>query len=222
METNNSIKSAIYNLILVDQSGSMLSIAHYALSGLNETIQSIKVRAKKHPEQMQYISIVTFCGCEFRYLFDKHPAEETRLLNERDYHPCCSTPLYDAIGRSVNDLLRTVREHPNTAVAVTIISDGYENASTEYRLPDIRSLIGSLREKGWMFAYIGMDHDVDAVAYDMCIPNSLTVEKSEKGVSCMFSRFNEAREAWSDKAMATIGSPEGTNLDDLSENFFAK
>ena len=49
METNDRTK--VYNVIILDKSGSMNSIAKQAVDGVNETIASIKREQELHPDQ---------------------------------------------------------------------------------------------------------------------------------------------------------------------------
>ena len=60
MEENKTMK--IYNLIVLDESGSMSSIYNQALSGINEVINGIRQNQEKYPEQRHFVSIVTFEG----------------------------------------------------------------------------------------------------------------------------------------------------------------
>ena len=62
MEENKTMK--IYNLIVLDESGSMSSIYNQALSGINEVINGIRQNQEKYPEQRHFVSIVTFEGEE--------------------------------------------------------------------------------------------------------------------------------------------------------------
>ena len=52
----------IYNLIILDESGSMASLKRSTISGFNEVVQSIQSASKQFPEQQHYISLVTFNG----------------------------------------------------------------------------------------------------------------------------------------------------------------
>lgn len=54
--TKNAKTMNIYNLIILDESGSMCSIEHQAVSSMNETIQIVKAIQKNHPEQKQSIT----------------------------------------------------------------------------------------------------------------------------------------------------------------------
>ena len=52
----------IYNLIILDESGSMHGLEKMSVDGVNETIQTIKGAAQAHPEQEQMFSFITFSG----------------------------------------------------------------------------------------------------------------------------------------------------------------
>jgi len=54
------MKTRIFNLIIIDESGSMQSIKKEAIDSVNETIQSIRAAEEKHDEQEHYVSLVTF------------------------------------------------------------------------------------------------------------------------------------------------------------------
>ena len=77
------------------------------------------------------------------------------------------TPLYDAIGNTITAVHRMMENDRNAIASVTIITDGYENASKEYTHTAIRSLIEAYKSEGWLFAYIGADHDVEAVSFSL-------------------------------------------------------
>ena len=59
-EKKNSSIQRVFNLIILDESGSMATIAKQAVSGLNETFQTIRNAQKDHKEQQQFITFVTF------------------------------------------------------------------------------------------------------------------------------------------------------------------
>ena len=51
---------SIYNLLIIDESGSMQGIYKQALTGINETLNTIRSNQEKHPEQHHFVSIATF------------------------------------------------------------------------------------------------------------------------------------------------------------------
>lgn len=179
----DNMKQGVFNLIILDESGSMQAIAEQAVSGLNETFQTIKNAQKEHEEQQHFISFVTFNSARIRNVMNHQEVDSDKMLEWTDYRPSYGTPLFDAMGRSLNKLKRYVSDED--VVLVTIITDGYENASQEYCGHDIKQLVAELKAKGWVFAYIGTNQDVDAVADDMGIHSRMSYDYSPEGVEAM-------------------------------------
>lgn len=187
----------IYNLIILDESGSMEAIEEQAVSGLNETLQTISNAQKDHQEQKQFISFVTFNSRAIRKVMDIQPVDTDEKLEWTDYHPNECTPLFDAMGKSINELKRLVNK--NDVVLVTIITDGYENASILYKGSDIKRLVSELKEKGWVFAYIGTNQDVDAVADEIGVRSRMNYEYSDLGARHMFETERRSRRVLYDR-----------------------
>ena len=82
---------------------------------------------------------------------------------------------------------------------VTVITDGYENASVHWNGPQIKSLVEELRQTGWTFTYIGANQDVEAVAGSMGIRNTLAFEETEEETAKMFKRDSSSRRRFMDK-----------------------
>jgi len=224
METK---KAKIFNVIILDKSGSMQSIARQAMDGVNETLGSIRSSQLRNPEQDNYVTLVAFCGCERRTIYDATPIADARDITASDYRPCCTTPLYDAVGFTITRMHNEVEGH-RAAVSVTIITDGYENSSREYTGEAVKSLIDSYKKQGWLFAYIGADHDVEAVAARLSIQHTLTFDKTAEGTAKMFSTGNVARSKWSkkmsellvDDSLSDEALPMG--MLDANEDYFDK
>ena len=198
----------VYNVIILDKSGSMSSIARQAIDGVNETIGSIKSAQEKNPDQKHLVTLVAFCGCELKVIYDNVPAVEAHRLTDKDYSPCCMTPLYDAIGTTITRVHSLKSSNGDDSLAlVTIITDGYENASREYSLTAIKSLIESYKEQGWQFTYIGADHDVEHVAFSLHIDHHLTFDKTGAGTTAMFARERKSRGKWLETMDAVMSQP---------------
>lgn len=197
----------VYNVIILDKSGSMSSIARQAIDGVNETIGSIKSAQEKNPSQRHIVTLVAFCGCEVKTIYDNLPVSKVRPLTDKDYRPCCMTPLYDAVGTTLSRVHALKSLDIDSLALVTIITDGYENASHEYSLSAIRALIESYKEQGWQFTYIGADHDVAQVAFSLNIQHHLTFDKTSGGTAVMFKKQRLARDRWMDKMAGVMASP---------------
>ena len=205
METKNesTAKTRVYNIIILDKSGSMNSIRKEAIDGCNETIGSIRAAQKRHHDtQDHYISLAAFCECGIDMIYDKTPIDEAETLTWEKYSPCCMTPLFDAIGNTVKRMeiyTKSIEEFVETSVLVTIITDGYENASKEWNSLEVKKLIEACKEQGWMFSFIGASEDIVNVATHISITNTVLWEQTSKGTEKIFENENLARDRFYDK-----------------------
>lgn len=184
------MKTRIFNLIIIDESGSMQSIKRAAIDSVNETIQTIRSAEQKHPEQEHYVSLVSF-NDDVKTIYDCVEVEQVKEINDETYQPSCCTALYDAMGISLSKLRKRVAE--SDKVLVTVVTDGYENASKEYSGKAIKTLVDELKAKGWVFAYIGANQDVEAVAATISITNVIQFEANPSGTQEMTARVNRGR-----------------------------
>lgn len=176
-------KTKVFNVIILDRSGSMESIRSVAISGLNETLASIqKAQEKFSTTQEHFVSLVMFCSCETKLFFDKLPVRKAHPLKWNDYEPCCCTPLFDAMGVTLTAMRKYIKDMEDVAVVVTIITDGLENASKEYSGQNIKHLIEELRGEGWTFTYMGANQDAVEVAMSLSIRNSRNFEYNDSGM----------------------------------------
>ena len=182
-------RTTVHNLIIVDASGSMSSIYNQALTGINETIQTIYLVDQHDPYVAQSITLLSFANGDekLQYIYRNEDPEMVRPVTEKDYVLRGSTALYDAIGDAVTGLKKHVCKEDKALV--TIITDGYENASEEYSGKTVKALVSRLREKGWVFAYIGANQDAVEVARDLNIANALNYDATPEGMLSMRFRF---------------------------------
>ena len=191
------MKQKIYNLIVLDASGSMYAIRQEAIAGVVETVQTIRSAQEKNASQEQLLSLVVFNGSSITTVYDRMPIANVPDFNERDYQPTDNTPLYDAMGSSITHLRRHIKEDDN--VLVTIITDGYENSSVEWNRLQIFQLVEELKKTNWLFTYIGANQDALAVAKNMGIEHSMNFRSDSKGTKCMFLKEKLARSVFYEK-----------------------
>lgn len=212
----------VFNLIVVDESGSMCVIEKQALAGLNETIQTVKKVQDVHPDMEQHITIMTFDSGHKRYIYDNVLAKDATMLSEKDYNPGGATPLYDAVGIAISRLnaITTDDDH----VLMTIITDGEENCSTEYSLNMIKTLIEKLKKHNWTFSFIGTDNlDVESMAKEMNIDNHLTFTEDAEGTAEMFATERACRMSFMHNIFAghAIGKGSYFNSDNNDDSSFS-
>lgn len=85
-------------------------------------------------------------------------------LDENNYTPSNTTALLDAVGKAINSIGRRLADTPEAdrpgKVIFAIITDGYENASTEFSRSQVFSMVTHQREKyGWEFIFLGANID---------------------------------------------------------------
>ena len=110
-----------------------------------------------------------------------------------DYEPCCCTPLYDAMGFTLTTMRNYVKKVDDAVVVVTIITDGYENASKEYTGAAVKRLVEELKGEGWTFTYMGANQDSVEVAFNLSIRNSRNFEATAGGTSRVMARDTSTR-----------------------------
>lgn len=132
-------------------------------------------------------------------------------IDSNSYCPNASTPLFDAMGFSLTKLKNELKSKDNFNVLVTILTDGEENASKEYSGTAIKKLIDELSEGNWTFTYIGTDHDVEKMAANLSIVNTMSFPKNPLGITNMFDEEFKGRVKYSESLRS------GTNY---KENYF--
>ena len=140
---------------VLDRSGSMHSIKQDIEGGFDAFIAD----QRTHPGRCT-VSLAQFDN-EYETVFTAIDVLEVRPLT---LQPRGATAMLDAIGRSVIALGERLAalpeaERPGTVV-VAIMTDGMENASSEFTHEAIKKLItGQEQAYNWQFLYMGADQD---------------------------------------------------------------
>ncbi len=206
---NETRAKRVFNLIIVDESGSMSVIRKQAFSGMNETLETVRQMQKKYPATEQYVTLVTFDSDHMKWHYDNTPAAQTKNLNWKAYNPCAATPLYDAMGKSISKVNAQVEDGDN--VLVTVITDGEENSSEEWTLKMIRTMIEKLKKQNWTFTLIGTDNlDVETMAHSFAIDEHLEFQQDDAGTKAMFARERRSRERYNCCVEADAPMPTGS------------
>jgi len=199
----------VFNLIIVDESGSMSIIQQQAFAGMNETLTTIRKMQEQHPDMEQRVTLLTFDSDHKTYKYDNVAAKDTHDLSPKDYNPGGATPLYDAMGLCISKLNAIVES--DDKVLVTVITDGEENCSTEWTLKMIRTLIEKLKKENWTFTLIGTDNlDVEGMAHSMAIDEHLQFHEDAEGTRQMFECERRSRSRFMSRVAACEEAPAGT------------
>lgn len=195
-------KALIYNLIIVDESGSMAHLREATLSGINETINTIRNAQNEFASTQEHtLTLVTFDSGgdrpNVRTIIDNLSILEVKGF--KDYMPNGCTPLYDAVGESLTRLRKRMKSKHEATAVVTILSDGMENDSTKWNEKRLRALIEELKSEGWSFSYMGSAHDVVTVTTTLSIDNVVEFSHDSIGALNTWSRERSSRRAYYNK-----------------------
>lgn len=171
-------------VFILDKSGSMGGQEDNTISSFNEYLE--KERKNKYKTN---ITTVLFSD-KYKILHDREDVKEVKNLTEKDYYVGGCTALYDALGNTINSM----KTKDTDKVLFIIITDGYENASKEYKKNDIKKLIE--KNKDYEFIYIGADIDSYAAGNDIGIRdyNIANFKKDRKGTSTLFKAVGKLSE----------------------------
>ena len=204
-------KAHIYNLIIVDESGSMSHLREVTLSGINETIGTIRNAQNEFAQtQVHTLTLVTFDTDSnrpaVRTMIDNQPIANVKKF--RDYMPNGCTPLYDAMGQSLTRLHTLIKGDVDASAVVTVLTDGLENASREWNAQSLRKLIEQLKQEGWSFSYMGSAHDVKEVTDLLSIENVVEFSHDQLGAGNTWGRERSSRRAYYQKMSDTYSMRE--------------
>jgi uncharacterized protein YegL len=142
-------------IVITDRSGSMASIRKDANGGFDNFIRE----QKEVPGACRVTQIMFDSEVETQYT--AKPLTEVPPL---DLQPRGQTALLDAIGQAMNvQGARIANEKWADLVVVTIITDGGENASREYKPEQIKTMIEHAEKNGWKFIFLAANQDGFAV-----------------------------------------------------------
>ncbi|MBP5477597.1 MAG: VWA domain-containing protein [Paludibacteraceae bacterium] len=188
----NDGKIHVFNLIVLDESGSMSVIEQQARSGCNEVLSGIRQAQKEHPNLVQTISLLPFNTGEMKFIYENTPVEETHDI-AGEYSPNGCTALYDAMGFALTRLEKETERYEDAVGAVTVITDGEENSSREYSGKMIYDIVERLKQKGWTFAFMGANQDVMKVARSLNIKNAREFDYTGEGMTDAWERERKAK-----------------------------
>jgi hypothetical protein len=145
---------------ILDRSGSMSSIMTDSIGGFNTFLKQ-----QKELKDEATLTVALFDD-KYDLLYDNVDVKKAEELTNKVWFPRGTTALYDAIGKTINAVKSAHARLGNEApakVLVCIVTDGYENASKEYKLDDVKKLIKERENDDWNFIYLAANQDAFAV-----------------------------------------------------------
>jgi Mg-chelatase subunit ChlD len=156
--------------LVVDRSGSMSTIAKDMEGGIATLF---KDQVKEPGECL--VTLVQFDD-KYEVLGTNVPIAD---IESYELKPRGSTALLDAVGKAVTTLKEKANSTVTSAkpenVIVVIVTDGYENASKEWKRDAVKALIEKQTGAGWQFTYLGANQDSFAEASSLGIDPGSTL-----------------------------------------------
>jgi RNA polymerase subunit RPABC4/transcription elongation factor Spt4 len=187
-------KDTAHLILILDRSGSMSSVKDATIEGFNQFISD----QKKVPLPAT-ISLYQFDDV-YEAVYENIDLKDVDYLNDNVYQPRNTTALFDAIGKTINNYLAyhdslSPKERPKK-VLFCIITDGAENASTEFKSRKaVKSLMDSVKKKyKWEFSFIGagIDAYTEAESFGIARGQTLKGVASAQGLSNIFTSHSTA------------------------------
>jgi len=167
-------------VFVIDRSGSMGGLESDTIGGVNATL------AKNRAVEGEANVTTILFDHHIEYLHDHVNLRKVADLTEKDYWVRGSTALLDAVAEAINhtDKVQHYLPKPFRAknVVMTIVTDGFENASRKYSYPEVKRMIEEHQEKGWVFLFLGANIDVAAEAGKLGIASDYAAPYVADGV----------------------------------------
>ena len=205
--------SRIELVMILDRSGSMHGLEADTIGGFNAMIE----KEKKLGIDVR-VTTVLF-NDKIDRLYEHRAIQSVRPLTERTYETGGTTALLDAVGETILRMEQSgAADRQGTKVIVVIITDGMENASTEFTKAKVKELISDKQEKaGWDFIYLGANIDAaeEADAIGVRKANAVTYKNTSSGVRANYDAVgvyvaerasgSEKSDAWKDHVEQDTG-----------------
>ena len=180
-------------VFIIDMSGSMGPYTSDTIGGYNKLLED----QKNNPGDAVITTV--FFNTAFTKVHDRVDIKNVKPITDKEYRPAGCTAMLDAVGKTIDDIgkkLADMKEEDRpSSVIVTIITDGYENASTDYSWAQIQNMIKEQREKyNWIFTFIGANIDVMDVSNSLGIDSRLAkaYTSSSKGTDSVYTAMSAA------------------------------
>ncbi len=161
------MKTNLTELVFVlDRSGSMSGLEDDTIGGFNSMLE--KQQALDDP---CLVTTILF-DHEYFTLHNRVDIHKIAPLTRKDYEPRGSTALLDALGKSIQDTLKTQKfalAHDRAEkVLFVVITDGYENSSRYFNAEEIKHLVEKQQFiYDWEFIFLGANIDAISTAADL-------------------------------------------------------
>ena len=167
-------------VFILDRSGSMSGSESDTIGGFNSYL-------KKNRKNNYLVTTVLFDD-HYEKLYERKKIGEVEELDNETYYTRGCTALLDAVGKSI----KLMEKKAKGKVIFVITTDGYENASREFKKEQIKEMITG--HSDWEFMYIGADIDSyrEASSIGISASHTASYRKTKKGINILYEAVGTA------------------------------
>lgn len=194
-------------IFILDRSGSMASLTNDTIGGYNAFIEE----QKNDPGETKLTTVLF--DHEYELLHNGVNVRDVKPMTTEDYWPRGLTALYDAIGKTINDVGHRLNNTPEderpSKIIFVITTDGCENASKEFNQRKVKEMIEHQTDKySWQFIFLGANIDVKEVANDIGISMDFAASytATTRGVNSVYSTMSKITSDYKKSGVVDIDS----------------
>ncbi len=206
----------VVNFVL-DETSSMWGVREATINGYNKYLTKLQ-----SDEKVNFLfSLTKFNSEKIDTVYSCVPIRKVDGLTPSTYNPSAMTPLYDAIGRTVLDTEKRLKEiRGKPSVLCVIQTDGEENCSLEFSLEKIRSLIAEKELDGWTFVYLGANQNAweSGETLGINISNTASYDNTNIGSDAVFDSLAQSTSTYT----SSVETSATTSKPVRSKSFFKK
>ena len=179
-------------ICILDRSGSMHDLAEDTIGGYNSFLE----KQKQTPGKVEVTTVIF--DDRYEKIVDAVDLQKVPELTSAEYYARGNTALLDAVGRTIRETLGKMEKDgicpAKRRVLIMIMTDGLENASTEYSKAQVKALIeATTKEYKWNYTFTGANIDSASEAGGIGINtrHAKNFDANRAGVTGAFSRMSE-------------------------------
>lgn len=183
-------------VFILDRSGSMCMLEEDTIGGYNSLLK------KQKSEVGDAVVTTVLFDDKYEMLHDRVAIKKIKKITSKDYYARGATALLDAVGKTINHVAgrhkNALESEVPSKTMVVIITDGFENASREYSLMQVKQIIERQKSKyGWEFLFLGANIDAvkTAAGFGISADRAVTYEADGEGTRMNFEAVSNAQSA---------------------------
>ena len=179
-------------VFILDRSGSMSGLESDTIGGYNSLLE------KQRKEVGDGTVTTVLFDDQYEMIHDHAAIGKVKDITNKEYFARGMTGLLDAVGKTINHVGNRHKNALDSEVPgktmVVIITDGFENASREFTLPQVKQMIERQKaEFGWEFLFLGANIDAVSTAegFGISADRAVTYEADSIGTRMNFDAVSE-------------------------------